>query len=479
MPPDPSSGLAINEDVAPQMATAPDGSIWVAASSGFEDSRRGLGGVVPREDDPLAYQATGDVWVSRNGGRSYRWVAAPFSSLPGHPGLGGSDVDIAVATQRNRHGYYNIYVASWWVALFSGAAFLGDQNLAVSEDGGRSWRVDELAGTLPLDDHPLLAADGACIVYLAYHALPTATLAVQRFDVCNALDTARGATLDALNSSRVVSFTPALVTGKPGTYVLVTYGKPVVDTLSASPYRHHIYIAAVDCPPQTLSQDLPRASSPEQRCAGPHSEAYLLESDDHGTHWTLHRVSESPYPIIPIWGPSLAMDRAGTLYMGWYDHHGMYLVASRDGGRTWSRRRQLATGTVNAIADPTLAAGRRGHVRIALYGTTRTGDPEDPAAMGKPGAPGAAVWSIYAMSSRDGGNTFTAPAPLVDVHTGTVCIDGATDGPQCNIYSPSNTLFSQIGVSVSPPNGETAIAYSSDLPGGGYQHEHVEFALTP
>lgn len=476
LPPDPTTKDTANRDIEPGMAAAPDGSLWVTAMTGVDDPRRGLGGALPRQQDPLEYQGNADVWVSRDGGRSYRWVAAPFGALPGRPGLGGDDVDIAAATARNASGHYNIYLATLWLAGFEGSNYVGDMSLAMSPDGGRHWLVDPVAATIPMDDRPWVAADGACTAYVAYHALPTATLTVQRYDFCNLGNSLGGATTGAINSTRLVSFAPDLATGKAGTYVLASYGKPIVDTRPGSPHRHRIYLPAVDCPPQTLSQDVPRASAPVQQCAGPASEVYLLTSDDEGAHWALHQVAEGPDNRITLWAPTIAIDQAGTLYLTWFDHHAAYLVSSNDGGATWTPRHQIDTGPAGSVAFPTITARAPGDVRIALYGTDRPGDPEDTAVMGNPGAPGAAVWSIYEMHSANGGQTFTRPQPLAAVHTGTVCVNGDRDTPICDLFSPSRSIFETLAVGISPLSSATAIAYTSDLPGGGHEHDHTDYA---
>jgi hypothetical protein len=81
---------------------------------------------------------------------------------------------------------------------------------------------------------------------------------------------------------------------------------------------------------------------------------------------------------------------------------GIFLVSSRDGGRTWTQPRPLARGErgddAASFANPVVAAGAGGEVAVAWY--------ERPVGSGE------GCWVVRAAGSRDGGVTFTVPATV-------------------------------------------------------------------
>ena len=84
----------------------------------------------------------------------------------------------------------------------------------------------------------------------------------------------------------------------------------------------------------------------------------------------------------------------GHLYIAWADNrdgeYGIYLVASTDHGRTWSKevRLDVAKMKVSRASLPTLAADPSGHVYVAWQDTRHGG------------------WDIYLNMSSDFGKTW-------------------------------------------------------------------------
>ena len=245
MPAAPGLGLQRNQDNEPEIAVDGGGTIWAAAAIADAHTSRNI--------NPGVASGT-DVWRSTDGGTTFQWVANPFdvTGLDRLPGQAGFDSDIAAAQARNPLGFYNVYAVSFSVGFIS---------LAISPDGGRHWIVDPVSGTLPDVDRPWIAADGPCVLYLAYHQADIVTTVVDKYDLCNALDLVGGQVLDPVGSSRLVALTPSVVGNSPAPYVTVGFGKIVVDTSPASPFVHRVYIPMMDCGDLTFTVEVGRAAA--------------------------------------------------------------------------------------------------------------------------------------------------------------------------------------------------------------------------
>ena len=120
---------------------------------------------------------------------------------------------------------------------------------------------------------------------------------------------------------------------------------------------------------------------------------YFRASDDFGRTWREElrvKVGEGD-----VEGPmEMAADDQGHLYVVWADNrdgeYGIYLVASTDHGRTWSKdvRLDVAKGKASRASLPTLAADPSGHVYVAWQDARHGG------------------WDIYLNLSSDFGKTW-------------------------------------------------------------------------
>jgi hypothetical protein len=472
LPPAPTSGLQRNGDVEPGMAVTPDGVFWIASTING-DPRSGTGGVIAPKDDPLFSSSGTDIWRSTDGGGSYQWVAAPFNPVSHRPGLGGGDSDITVASDRNASGNYNVYATSLWTVGTGVAStvYVGDISVAVSQDNGRTWLTDVLAADVPMDDRPWVAADGACTLYLTYHAGPTLLLVVNRYDLCNPVRTATGLTLVPVASSRQAPTLVPLLTGKPGTYVLGDVTKPAVDTSPRSHYHHNIYLPAMDCPGLTPMQEVNRAlHSPD--CPNGNAKVFVLRSRDEGSTWSLIPVVSSTNNLVRTWQVWAATDAAGNVYLAWSNTRNVYLNVSHDGGSTWGTPRLVSHSPSRTSVFPTIAAGGVGKVELAWYGAPVAGLSDDATVFGQPGAPNAVPWSVFSARSTDGGINFDLVQVTGRVHTGKVC----TLGGGCNFFSGERNLLDDFGIAISPTTGRSSIAYTSDQPEGDVLHDFTGFA---
>ena len=466
LPAAPGTGLVHNLDQEPGVAVSPDGSVWVASSIGAFDPR-GRGALAGGENPPAL--SGSDVWRSIDGGRTYRWVAAPFNVLPRKNGFGGGDTDIAVAPVRNASGSFNVYVAGLPGVVVAGQ-IVTEVSLAVSRDGGKSWLVDPAAATVPADDRQWVSADGPCTVYLTYHSLPTSTTTVNKYDLCDPLDTARGVSTDTLASTRLVHLAPRFVLNLPDTYILAGEGKPIVDTSSSSPYFHRIYIPAIDCPGLRRQAEIHRGITTDPTCpAGVDAHVYLQYSGDQGRTWHLRDVATSTNRRVLTW-PALASDERGTLYLAWSDVRDVYIIVSHDGGITWTQPMMVNVAPSLTAVMPAIASTGFGNVEIAWYGSTVEGYADDASLMGRPGAASSASWAVYLARSSDGGASFIQQAATGVVHTGKVCVLGTL----CNVPSGERDLFDDFGIG-GVPTGSVMIAYTTDEPEGDIAHDYTAY----
>jgi len=77
----------------------------------------------------------------------------------GGVGASGGDIDVAIASQRNATGHYNVYVSS---------LNLGSINVATSADNGTTFSQTPVQAGLPLDDREWIAAFGGHTSLLTY-----------------------------------------------------------------------------------------------------------------------------------------------------------------------------------------------------------------------------------------------------------------------------------------------------------------------
>jgi hypothetical protein len=428
----PAAGATTQDDAEPGMAVAPDGTIWAASnvSGAFSSGDRALGS---------------DVYVSRDGGKTFRWVAQPISVNSAAPGAGGFDTDLTVAPEKNSKGHYTVYAASLSIA---------DSTLAWSDDDGATWSRTPISG-VPVEDRPWVAADGPCKVYVAYHApllLPTdgTSTLVTTVDTCDPTAT-RETSVVGTDADTVV-----------GGLTNPQFGKPWVDSSPRSPHRHNLYLPMAQCHAPTgatLSEDANASSGGIPSC-GDKSQNLIAVSTDGGTTFVVHQVSVGS-KTMAIWPATVATDVLGTVYFVWTDSIHSYLNVSHDGGTTWSPSRRLDVGPLRAAVYPTVAALGAGRVDVAMYATTdRAGNSND-ASMGKPGSPDGATWRVWVARSSNGGRDLTVMRASDIIHRGALC----TYGSACS-GDGSRNLLDDFGASLSPRTGRLTVVFTSDIANG-------------
>jgi hypothetical protein len=116
---------------------------------------------------------------------------------------------------------------------------------------------------------------------------------------------------------------------------------------------------SVQCPPAT-----PPGSGP----------LYLASSRDEGNTWDYQFVVNTSYETTEeLLVSSLAVDKAGNLYITWVDsdNHPMLIVGKGSGkGPKWGSPLNIAEPGVNFVTRDSVAVNEPGHVAVAYVGST-------------------------------------------------------------------------------------------------------------
>jgi hypothetical protein len=438
------SGRATAE---PGIAAGPDGSVWVTSISS------------PPPTGPLAGTFPGAaLWRSTNGGASFEWVPTPLD-VPSAGGaqlpFNGSDVDVAVAPERQANGDVAVFLAALWPSF----PLPTQITLSISRDSGKSWITTPVAA-VPGDvvDRPWLVADGACSVYV-FHLSGVVTPGFRPQDEVGGFGQA------AWRITRVDICGPAVavhdVAPLPSNGVqLVTLGKPAIDTGSASPFHRRLYAVAEQCH---------QGTGPGTPCAAG-TDVVALRSHDGGATWERTVIALVPNGHRPIWGTAVAVDPAGGVDAVWHDGVHVYASRSTDGGSRWSAP-VIVSGSGSAVM-PTVTAPRPGVAVVSWYGTDRAGLSSDVRVMGRPGSASSARWTLHVAESVDGARTFGSIVAGPTVHFGAIC----TDGTACDSgIEGAENLLDDIGAAVAQ-DGRTLVAFTNDQPGGTMDNDHIDIA---
>jgi hypothetical protein len=112
---------------------------------------------------------------------------------------------------------------------------------------------------------------------------------------------------------------------------------------------------------------------------GPRAAVVQVATSLGGTWHTETVATAGPKEMRHVGAPSLAADRAGTLYAAWSDQRDVY-VAHRLGGGRWSAAVRLRA--LHASVLPTVTAGEPGRVAVGFWASARPrSDADDPYAF--------------------------------------------------------------------------------------------------
>lgn len=397
-------GLAASETVrgGTSAGSVFDNAVTLPGSSGYSepsvanDARGNVFVVAPGGIGGTG--ATAPIWESSDGGRSFTAPTPTDNNAAGQgTPLGGGDSDIAVDSQDS------LYVADLWV---------GNSDLSVSSDGGRTWTTNPAAHPTPVDDRPWLTYDPrGDALYMVWDG-------GDGVHVGRALLRGTGVTAASVVLAQDVIAVPEVAT---------TTGNQAVDGVSADGQG----VRECVCPTGNIAID------PNGDVFFPFNSQNgiaVAESSDHGVTWTLTDVPGTE-PAANFVGqgtfPVLRSDSAGNLYMVWVapvsglSSGGGSIIGNAPcqtgvvcevfyswlsaGATQWSPPLEVSSSAVGSLF-PTLAVVRPGVVDIGYI---------DGSAVG-----GTDVWSIVLAQATDALSTpmtryttadadvFAGPLPL-------------------------------------------------------------------
>ena len=409
-----AAGCGQNTDGEPSIRISPTNNVVLA-------SERGLGSGT-------------DVWHRpQPGGTGASACALLYGGQPNAAsgtGAAGGDVDVAIASKPLTTGAYRAYVSS---------LNLGSVAVAHSNDNGATWSNVPVQSGLPGDDREWLAAFGASTSLLTFHDIATENIDVLRSDNGGATYTEIAR---AISATGTAANNGALTNNELGNVAAdrLNLGGTTPGPLGkAGFWAYQPFVAP--------SND-PNATEP--------NEAYVAVSNDGGFHWTDREVPCSiaaPNVGLGHAFPNVSVDPAGNVWLAWSagtdDANGIntsgtiFTAVSRNHGLTWSCSGAISRG--QAI-QPWLAAASGG-VDLVFYENVGTASAQS--------------WSVELAQNVHPDTApvptgWSAPQPLVHVHSGAVCEGGVS-------CSSGRELLDDFGVAVDT-RGEAHIAYSHDAP---------------
>jgi hypothetical protein len=278
--------------------------------------------------------STGQSFLSKStdGGQKFH-VVSSLELRPNPSIAGGGDSDVITDDQGN----------AYFSDLEAASVLVG-----VSNDGGNTWRTNNLAAQIPGDDRQWLAVDNGQTpfakdntIFLAYRQIPLGSQV-----------------LSSPGSTGVGDPLGGLVFQNAATTTTVGHGAPC-GRLTFDPVKRMLYL------PCLLSDrvNIARASvAPGQRM---------------GLAFSSVTTPPSPGRAVGHLFSSVTVDKAGNLYAVWVDtnNNNVYLSVSQDTGTTWSAPLQVNGDPANTNVMPWAVAGAPGIVDIVFYGTAVRGDP--------------------------------------------------------------------------------------------------------
>lgn len=377
----------------PNIAVAPDGTLWITAVAGSQDR-------------PNAVEGAAWLWRSTDGGATWETIREPTRETPlgsvsmTRKPFGSSDADVVTSPD----GW--VYYSDWW----NWGAPAGVPNVPVgrygsylverSSDGGATWEsapVTTLDSVGGIDRQWLVAGeDGFLALFYAYFHGPNPT---------------RGA--DGVPTG--VSSIQAVYSADHG----ASWSQP--RTVVESPAGEFAQIAH-----PWLTSDgvlwMPHAWTKETDTywTDP-SEARVAVSHDLGATWEVHKIADVPEGFDNLWAIQGASDEAGRMHAAWSARTGenmtTFYAVSEDDGVTWSEPLALRAAGLNFL--PWVAARGDGDVAVGWYGSDATGVAVE--------APDDTEWFAYVAHKPEGADAFTLlPVQAEPVKVGPMCAKGAS-----------------------------------------------------
>lgn len=363
-----------------------------------------------------------EAWKSVNNGRNFKALVSPnATSATQDTGIapGGGDTDLATAPLKNAQGFYNVYVAS---------LSLANVDVSTSTNGGKTFTLNPIGATIPVDDREWIAADGSSKVCISYHDIATFNIDVNCSMNAGSTFTQLGEAFD--------------------TNHLFLAQNNEIGNMAIDPHNHYIY--------QTFSGI---ANANEEVCGQEGTCGYhvvwMAVSTDGGKTFTDHVVYNNP-TITTSYGHqfvNVSIDRAGNVYSVYSDNHNVYYSYSTNHGKSWSAPVKVNKSPSNTAIEPWSVANSAGHIDIVWYGTKYYDGVTPP-----DNYPMSAAWNAYFaqnLKATTWGSSFTQVKASPINHYGGVCESGVS-------CTGNRDLYDDFGIAVNPNTGLAAIIYSDD-----------------
>src|SRR5439155_883717 len=348
-------------------------------------------------------------------------------------GQGGGDTDMAIATQLNALGNYNIYTSS---------LSLANVTSSTSVDGGQTFVLTPVSNEQAVEDRQWNAAYGVNTIYLSFNV--GATQPGQQLEFYRSSAAGAGGTFAG-------PFFPRANQSPTATYGL---GNMAVDrrdggneaTLMAGPDgQGNVY--------QGFHEN-------------DGAEVWIAVSRDFGTTWSTSKVFTAPASSTVdhkfTW---VCVDGGGTVYTCWSNDRSVFYSYSTDIKTTnnahWSLPRRVNNGVgTKTCVLPMIEAGSAGRIVLGWYGTSAPNNI----------TPGAS-WNYFTARC----NNATDLLPVIEqeqvsdhvVHTGPVCENGLS-------CACCRDLLECQELGINPVDGSSLLTYAGA--GGIYVTHEVKGA---
>jgi hypothetical protein len=387
--------IGCGQTVEPEVKSGPDGSIFATAQDGTP------GGILAWRRDPgtFAYQQ-----LDKPDGAP---VVGNATGLTG----GGGDNELAISAP-DAQGNYRVYVSSLMSLATNGVGF--------STDKGKTWIYNPIASNFAGVDRQWLAASGEKTVYLAYHDLYTHSIFM---NTSTDGGLTWGPAMPMMNTAKL---------DFEGTSIGANIGIASVGSGSSNWESNLVALPGGGVAMSYIrAAHYPKCVNLNTGCpAEPRNQLWAIVTDSKGKRPVNTYIGTLPGGDQGILFPSIAVDRAGNLYVVETNGSKLFLSHSTNRGAGWSPLVDVTAsapvGTTDASLFPYLVAGSPGKVALSWLGAGGANDAN-------------AKWTTQFAETSDAladNPTFAfAQASNHIVHTGQVCVGGLS----CNATDPTGT----------------------------------------